>query len=292
VKKLIVEVIANENASRAANPNVPFTPAEIALDAHACCEAGASLVHFHVRAADGAPDLSAEGTAATIRAIRERTDVLVLPAAANTSGAAPEQRIANIISGGDRADVQADLLAVEMGAGNLDAYDPKARRLLSEQRMFANDHATIRTLLSLADQARMRPFLVSFNVSWTRSIQAALEMGMVQAPVAIGLIHGGASFIAAHPATVAGLDAHLSFLPSAESMEWMACAHRANVLAIAAAAIERGGHVGIGLGDHPYTELGQPTNAQLVSIVVDLARAMGREVATPDEARAMLGVGG
>jgi 3-keto-5-aminohexanoate cleavage enzyme len=290
MKKLIIEVVANENASRAANPNVPFTPGEIARDAEACRQAGASLVHFHVRAADGGPDSSAAGTAATIRAIRERTDMLVLPAAANTPGATPEQRIANITDTDQPVEAVADLLAVEMGAGNFDSYDPQSRRLVSEERMFANDHATILTLLRAAGRSRIRPFLVTFNVSWTRSIRAALEIGMVSAPVAVGLIHGGASFIGAHPATVAGLDAHVQFLPPAESVEWIACAHGANVLAIAAAAIERGGHVGIGLGDHPYTELGQPTNAQLVATVAELSRAMGREVAAPHEAREMLGL--
>ena len=47
-------------------------------------------------------------------------------------------------------------------------------------------------------------------------------------------------------------------------------------------------HIAIGLGDYPYPELSQPTNAELVARIVALARAMGREVATPAEARAML----
>jgi 3-keto-5-aminohexanoate cleavage enzyme len=290
VKKLVIEVVANENASRAANPNVPFTSGEIANDAQACRHAGASLVHFHARTTDGRSDPSAAATAATIRAIRDCSDMLVLPAAANTPGAPPAQRIANIIDGDQAVDPPADLMAVEMGAGNLDYYDPDARRLRTENRMLANDHAAIRTLLGLARQSRIRPFLVSFNISWTRSIAAALEIGLVSAPVAVGLIHGGDSFIAAHPATVAGLEAHLEFLSAPQSVEWIASAHGANVLAIAAAAIERGGHIGIGLGDHPYTELGQPTNAQLVGMVAELSRAMGRDVATPDEAREILGV--
>jgi len=51
-----------------------------------------------------------------------------------------------------------------------------------------------------------------------------------------------------------------------------------------------GGHVAIGIGDYPYPELGLPTNAQLVQHVADLARSLGREVATADEARQMLGI--
>jgi uncharacterized protein (DUF849 family) len=57
-----------------------------------------------------------------------------------------------------------------------------------------------------------------------------------------------------------------------------------------AAALERGGHISIGLGDYAYPELGQPTNAQLVARVAQIAREVGREVATPREAREILGV--
>ena len=58
----------------------------------------------------------------------------------------------------------------------------------------------------------------------------------------------------------------------------------------AAAAIETGGHVAVGLGDYPYTELGAPTNADVVREVARLARAMGREMATPDDTRETLGM--
>ncbi len=51
-----------------------------------------------------------------------------------------------------------------------------------------------------------------------------------------------------------------------------------------------GGHVAVGLGDYAYTELGAPTNADVVREVARLARAMGREVATPDDTREMLGM--
>jgi uncharacterized protein (DUF849 family) len=53
-------------------------------------------------------------------------------------------------------------------------------------------------------------------------------------------------------------------------------------------AIAEGGHVSIGIGDYDYPELGQPTNADLVREIVRMARLVGRDVATPDDARAML----
>jgi len=289
VRKLVIEVKQNEGAMRDLNPHVPWTAEEIGEDAAACRAAGASLVHFHPRHADGAPDTSAGGTAAALRAIRERSDVLTLPAAANAHGAPPAARIANVTQiAGDGA-TRADFLGVEMGGANLDMWDPRERRLLSEGRAFANDNAAIRELLDAAREHGFAPYLVAFNVSWMRAIEVALDAGWAGEPAVVGVILGGERFVAAHPATLRGLDALVDFLPAGRRVEWIACAHGANALAIAAAAIARGGHVGIGLGDHPYPELGRPTNAELVARVADMARAMGREVAAPDEARELLG---
>jgi uncharacterized protein (DUF849 family) len=62
-----------------------------------------------------------------------------------------------------------------------------------------------------------------------------------------------------------------------------------NAFPVIAAAIALGGHVAVGVADYPYPELGYPTNADLVSYVAEIARYMGREVATATEARQMLG---
>ncbi|HUN45156.1 MAG TPA: 3-keto-5-aminohexanoate cleavage protein [Stellaceae bacterium] len=92
------------------------------------------------------------------------------------------------------------------------------------------------------------------------------------------------------PGTVRGLLAYLDFLPARWRIEWSVCNKIGNVFGSAAAAIEMGGHVAIGLGDYTYPELGAPTNGAVIRRVAALARSMGREVATPAEAREMLGM--
>ena len=60
---------------------------------------------------------------------------------------------------------------------------------------------------------------------------------------------------------------------------------------IASIAIAEGGHLSFGLGDHPYLELGgEPRNADIVRHIAALARSMGRDIATPQEAREILGI--
>jgi uncharacterized protein (DUF849 family) len=92
-----------------------------------------------------------------------------------------------------------------------------------------------------------------------------------------------------HPATVKGLQALLDFFPAAANWAWMVDVIGANSFPVLAHSIACGGHVAIGVADHPYRELGFPTNAELVDRVVDVARSMGREVASATEAREMLG---
>jgi 3-keto-5-aminohexanoate cleavage enzyme len=264
---LVIEVKVNEMAVRADNPNVPYTPDEIAEDVAACAAAGATLVHFHPRTADGAADHSASASAQAVRVIRRRCEIVVLPAAANRPGAEPAQRLANLVDNAADRETRTDLLAVEMG----------------------DDDAAVEAFCAAAREHGFGTYLATLNVGWTRGIERALDDGLLEPPLLVGLVLGGARLRHAHPATLAGLAAHRAFLP-AVALQWTVCAHGANALAIAAAAIAEGGHVGIGLGDHPYRELGTPTNADLVRRVVELAADLGRPVATPDQARELLGV--
>ena len=68
------------------------------------------------------------------------------------------------------------------------------------------------------------------------------------------------------------------------------CNFGGNLLALAAPIISLGGHIAIGIGDYTYHELGQPKNADIIRRVANIARELGREVATPEEAKRILGM--
>lgn len=86
------------------------------------------------------------------------------------------------------------------------------------------------------------------------------------------------------------MEAFLDFFPTKTNWQWSVLCVGGNLFPVIAAAMEGGGHISIGLGDYPYRELKFPTNARLVARVAQLARNMGREIATPAEARQMLGL--
>ena len=64
--------------------------------------------------------------------------------------------------------------------------------------------------------------------------------------------------------------------------------YKGNLFLLTEKVIKEGGHISIGLGDYPYMEMGQPTNADLIAKVVEQARSLGREVATVEDTRQML----
>lgn len=289
MKKLVIGVHPNENTMRDPNPNVPWSPEEIARDAAECRDAGASIMHFHARTPTGGPNHSTAAYAAIARQVRQRTDILLAPSMANAPGNTTEQRLANVAGTASDPMTRSDFIVMDMGCANMDLYDPESRSYRSTDRVYVNDVATHQHLFRRARELSLTPYLASFNVSWTRSILAHLDAGALEEPALIAFILGGPEFVAAHPATAAGLRAQLAFLPRDRRIEWIVSAHRGNVLPVAAAAIELGGHVAIGVGDHHYRELGYPTNAQLVARIVQLAENAGRQVATPEEARQMFG---
>ncbi|MGV9923531.1 3-keto-5-aminohexanoate cleavage protein [Nocardia rhamnosiphila] len=289
-KPIVIGVHVNENTMRDPNPHIPWTPDEIAATAAASRAAGASLMHFHGRTPDGGMDHSAQTYAEIIEKVRAEADLLLAPAPANVPGWSVPRRLSNLAPNQGRPETRSDFLIVEMGLAAMDLIDPGSGRFVTDDRVFLNDTRTQAELLDRAGELGMTPYLASFNVSWTRAIVAHARSRPLPGPLAVAFILGGDEFPAAHPATAAGLRAQLDLLPEDLPIEWIVSAYRGNVLEAAEEAIRRGGHVAIGAGDHHYGELGYPSTPELVARVAELARRHGREPATPDQAREMLGV--
>jgi 3-keto-5-aminohexanoate cleavage enzyme len=289
VNKLIIEARINEYASRGANPHVPWTPEEIAADAASCRAAGASVLHFHARGQDGTPDHNPAVYADIIARLHSGSDILVHPTlGAATLDAAPERRIEHVIALSKDPATRADFAPMDMGSSNLDYYDPKAGRFFTTDVIYKNSTGTLQHFAKAFSQAGLKHYVVSWNLGFTRQALAFMDMKLLPEPMFLVFILTDGNLLSGHPGTPEGLDAHLQMLPSDRRIEWGVCNHGGNLLPLVDKIITGGGHISIGLGDYPYTELGQPTNADLIGHVADRARALGREVATPDEVRTLL----
>lgn len=291
-RKVIIEARVNEYMPRDQNPNVPWTSDEIAETAAQCREAGASIVHYHARNADGSPNHEAETYFDTIRKIRAKSDVLIHPTLGQvTHQGDADARLNHIITAAADPKLKPDFAPIDIGSTNVDVYDAEARRMKTEDLAYVNTPKTCAFFARRMRDLGVKPVIVSWAVPFTRLAEAFLEMDLIDEPVYLLFALSDCGYLGGHPGTVRGLINHLDFLPQGHAIEWSVNNKVGNLFGPAALALESGGHVAIGLGDYPYTELGTPTNADVVAQVANLARCLGREPATPDEAREILGIG-
>lgn len=288
-RKLIIEARVNEYMPRSANPNIPFTADEIADEAAKAREAGASIVHFHARDELGAPAHSADDYTHAIRAIRAQCDCLVYPTLGQITKDGREGRLAHIEALAKDAATRPDIAPIDTGSTNIDRVDFNARDFASDTMTYRNDIATLKLFATRLPELGVKPQFVSWTVAFTRAFCALRDMGLVGEPAYLMFELTDQGILGGHPGTVKGLLAHLEFLP-AQPLEWSVCNKIGNLTAPAAAAIEMGGHISVGLGDYGWPELGTPNNGDVVQHIANIARAMGREIATPEEAREMLGL--
>jgi 3-keto-5-aminohexanoate cleavage enzyme len=289
--RVVIEVRGNEYTGREPNPHVPWSASEIAADAEACREAGASIVHFHARdPRTGAPAWATEDYAEVIRAVRRRTDVLLNPTLGAATVPDPAVRVAHIPELAADPATRPDFAPVDLGSFNIDPYDPRTRTFRNEELVYRTSVAGLRHEIAAIRGSGVAVQAVLWTVGSARLLGAFCEMGVLP-PTVLAQVTLSDGWLSSHPGTVRGMQALVDFLPSgaaAPTVHWSVSCYGGNLLRLVAAAIERGGHVSIGLGDYAYPELGTPTNAELVAEVVRIARYFGRVPATPDEVRAVL----
>jgi 3-keto-5-aminohexanoate cleavage enzyme len=288
---VIIEVRANEYTSRARNPHVPFSPEELAADAVACREAGAAIFHWHARdPVSGAASTAVEVYADTARRVKAATDLVVMPTLGAGTLPTAEERTAHISAMAADPATRPDLAPVDCNTINIDPYDPTERRFGTEDLVYLNPVRTLRRLVELVTAAGVKPMLALWTVGAARTLGAFCELGLVTEPVYAQATLSD-NLLSSHPATTAGLRAVLDFLPAERAVEWSVLTFGSNALSLLGHAVEAGGHIALGLGDHPYPELGPAaTNADVVAAAVAMVRALGAEPATPAQARELLGL--
>lgn len=290
MKKLIIEVRVNEYAMRDENPNVPWLADEIARDAEAIAKAGASILHFHARKADGSPAHDYESYANIIRGIRNASDLLVHPTLGQITISGKESRVAHIFRLCEDPQLRPDFASIDLGSTNIDRYDASQKRFVTTDKAYVNETGTLIYFAETFRKLGVKPAVACWAAPFVRTLEPFFDMGLFSGPTWVVLVHTAGGVFGGHPPTPQGLRAFLDSMPPNRPIEWSVCSKPGNLFPTAAQAIQLGGHVSIGIGDHPYTELGAPTNAELVRRIVELAKSCGREVATPEEARRMLAI--
>ncbi len=155
--------------------------------------------------------------------------------------------------------------------------------------IYCNSYATIRYFLEKSRDLGLRPTLQIFDPSFLRAALIFLEEGVLTEPLILKFYLGGPELPFGLPPTLKSLEAYLDMIKDVRT-NWFAATLGGDNLPLVPLIVSLGGHVRIGLEDYQYAREGQPTNAQLTERAVGVIRAMGHEVATPEESRTLLEV--
>ena len=258
--------------------HIPYTPEEIAEDAAAAREAGASVAHIHARTPDGSPTFETEVYEEIREEVRERTDIVV-NFSTGAVGVPVEKRVAYV------EETQPEMAALNMGSMNYAKYSASREEFVFDM-VFENSFSEIRQFVTAMNDAGVKPELECFDTGHVGNARPLVEHGDLEPPLQFSLVMGVLGGI---PATVENLAHQVRQLP--DDATWQVIGISRDQWPLCAAALSMGGNVRVGLEDNFYLPDGEmATNAELVEQAADLVRTVGRDPATPDEAREILDI--
>lgn len=267
---VITAAMVGAETTREQTPHLPITAEEIAEDAVKCREAGAAMVHLHVRTADGKPSQDAELFRAAIRAIRKRTDILIQTSTGGAVGMNVDERCGPLtLTGSDRP----DMATLTTGTVNFG------------QDVFWNPRPLVRDIAKRIRALGIKPEIECFDVGMIDEASILAKEGLVDLPAHYDFVLGVPGALTAR---VDALEFMIKSLP--EGSTWTVAGVGRHQLPFVAHAAERGGNARVGLEDNVYVSKGvlAKGNWELVAEAAKLAKAKGRTLATPEEARKIL----
>ena len=284
----VIEAAVNGMVTKEQNPHVPRTVDEIVEDSLRCLDAGASIVHHHNDEPNfgGPARHSAHPYIEVWTRLRAAWPGLLLHPTSHgaTADSTIEERYAHVADLHD-----AGLAPVgTCDAGMLALAAPTPTGVLSLPETFGNPAADVDWILRWHRERELPVHISIFEPGFLRLILAHQSAGTLPREVKIQLYLGGDRLIFGLPATPVGLAAYLDMLEGT-GLSWMAAVFGGDVVAsgIAALAIEKGGHVRVGLEDH-HAPPRLARNDELVAEVAALCRAAGRPPATVEDAPKIL----
>lgn len=258
--------------TKAMTPLVPISVDEIVEDVLDCAELGVSIVHLHARDGQGMPTPDPAIYAEIIRRIRhERQDLILCVTTSGRTHPRLEDRAAVLDLGGE---IRPDMASLTLGSMNF------------ARTASVNSPEIIQALAQQMLERGIRPELEVFEAGMINYGKYLMKKGLLQSPGYFNLLLGN---IATAQADEPTLDLMLATLP--EGATWALAGIGDCQLQVHRWAMERGGHVRVGLEDNIYFDEGRTTlasNRMQVQRIVELAREIGREVSTPDETRSVL----
>lgn len=251
-------------------PYIPLQPEEIADEVYECWKAGAAVAHIHVRDDEGKPTMAFEKFEETVRLIRERCDIVLNLTTSGGLGLTDEIRMKPFME-----------LRPEMAS-----YDCGTMNWLHTS-IFENSPQFLEKLGLTMQEYDVKPEIEVFDAGMIYNALYYMKKGVLKAPLHFQFVLGAAGGMAA---TVENLVFLKNLIP--EGSTWGALGIGKGHLPILYATLALGGHVRVGMEDNIYYGPGRlaKSNVEFVERAKRLIEEMGKEVATPDDARQILGL--
>ena len=282
------------------SPYLPVTAEQIAEAAIGAAEAGAAIVHLHARnPVDGCPDQSPEAFEPFLRAIKQRSDVVVNL----TTGGSPFMSVEERVR--PAAVWKPEIASLNMGSMNFGLFPMLSRfkgfrhswepEMLENSRdlVFRNSFKDISYALNTLNETHTRYEFECYDTSHLYNLHHFWQEGMVKAPLFIQTVFGLLGGTGAHPDDVAHMKRTADRL-FGENYRWSVLGAGRSQMPLVAIAAAQGGNVRVGLEDSLWAGKGRlaESNAQQVRQARAIVEGLGLEIATPDEAREILALKG
>jgi 3-keto-5-aminohexanoate cleavage enzyme len=265
---ILTAAIVGAELTRAQTPHLPIRPREVADEAARCREAGAAVIHLHVRDDDGHNTQSSERFAEVIDAVREKCDCIIQPSTGGAIGMSVEERAGPLVCAPEMA---------TLNCGSINFGD----------EVFINSRADIRGLAAKICAAGAVPELECYELGHIDEALSLAAEGTIRAPLHFQFVLGIKGAISAREEVVHWMR---SLVPNGST--WGVAAVGKAQQPMTELAMRLGGHARVGLEDNVYISKGvlSEGSAPLVGRAAAYARSIGREPADPARARDILGI--
>ena len=265
-KLIITAAICGAEVTKENNPNVPYTVEEIGREAESAYKAGASIIHLHVREDDGTPTQDKERFRLCIEEIKRRCpDVIIQPSTGGAVGMSDEERLQPV-------ELLPEMATLDCGTLNFGGDE-----------IFVNTENTIKNFGKVMIEKNVKPEIEVFDKGMIDYAIRFAKKGYILEPMHFDFVLG-----VQMTATARDLAFMVDSIPAGST--WTVAGVGRYEMPMAAMGIAMGGHVRVGFEDNVYLSKGilAKSNGELVEKVVRIAKELGRDIATPDEAREIL----
>ncbi len=269
-KLIITACICGAEVTKQHNPAVPYTIEELAREAESAYKAGASVIHLHVREDDGTPTQSKDRFKAAMEAIRKRCpDVIIQPSTGGAVGMTADERLQPL-------ELNPEMATLDCGTCNFGGDE-----------IFVNTENMIIEFVRRMNERGIKPECEIFDKGMVDMALRLHKKGHIKGPLHFNLVMGVNGGIAATPRDLVYL---VHSLPA--DATFTVCGVGRFEFPMVTLSMLLGGHARVGFEDNVFYEKGVPakSNGQLVERVVRIANELGRKIASPQEAREILGI--